>query len=248
MKRQVVLTVSESKRLIAKAVAGMEVVQKAKKDGILVISGGTTNSDLAEEILGHPIDKRAFRHGITVPAVNPERGGGGDPQGTPDLVLRKGQVDSTVNRITVVPEMGRGDVFIKGTNALDYKNKVAGILIANPSGGSVGGAWGHIYGTHLHLIIPVGLEKLVYEDIYALARRTMDPDYVGPTLYPVTGTIVTEIEALRLLTGVEASLLAAGGVAGAEGAVRLLLEGTAQQVEQALTLVGQIQGEPRWVL
>ena len=64
----------------------------------------------------------------------------------------------------------------------------------------------------------------------------------------ITGTIITEIEALGILTGVDAYLYAAGGVAGAEGAVRLLLDGTEDEIEEAFKLVEGIQGEPRYLL
>jgi hypothetical protein len=67
-------------------------------------------------------------------------------------------------------------------------------------------------------------------------------------MWPITGVIVTEIEALQILTGVDAHLYAAGGIAGAEGAVRLLLEGSDDEVKAALNLVDSIKGEPRYLL
>ena len=67
MKRQVVLTVAESKRLIAKGVAASTVVKKAMKDGIVVIAAGTTNAYVLEELWGRRIDKRRYRMGITAP-------------------------------------------------------------------------------------------------------------------------------------------------------------------------------------
>jgi len=48
----VTLTPSEAKRLIGKAVAMMEPVRAAFKDGTIVICPGTTNAYVAEEILG----------------------------------------------------------------------------------------------------------------------------------------------------------------------------------------------------
>jgi hypothetical protein len=247
VRTSVVLTVAESKRLIAKAVAQMEIVQKAKRDGILVVAGGTTNGYLAEELLGEKIDKRVFRVGVTAPE-NPDRQDGPGPQGRKDLVYRKGQIVEGVDRLGLVPEMGRGDVFIKGANALDYRNKIAGILIRNPTGGTIGGSLGRIYGSRVSLIIPVGLEKVIYQDINELARKTMEQNYEGPSLYPVTGIIVTEIEALKMLSGVDAELLSAGGIAGAEGAVYLYLEGDEATVRKAKEVVQSVRGEPRFLL
>jgi len=60
----------------------------------------------------------------------------------------------------------------------------------------------------------------------------------------VHGIIFTELEALRTLCNVEAYPVAAGGVAGAEGGLRLLLVGEAADVKQAVALVESIQGEP----
>jgi hypothetical protein len=47
-----------------------------------------------------------------------------------------------------------------------------------------------------------------------------------------------------VLTGVRVVPVAAGGIAGSEGTVVLSLEGEAAQIEQALSLVKAIKGEP----
>ena len=62
----VTLTVSESKRLIAKGLLATEVVQNALKKGYLCITMGTTSSYLAEELLGE-YDKTRHIAGIIVP-------------------------------------------------------------------------------------------------------------------------------------------------------------------------------------
>jgi len=43
---------------------------------------------------------------------------------------------------------------------------------------------------------------------------------------------------------VDATLVASGGIAGAEGAVRLLIEGTEEQVEKAKSIIQAVKGEP----
>ena len=247
MKRQIVLTVAESKRLIAKGVAAMPVVKKAMKDGMVVVTTGTTTAYVLEELWGKKFDKRRYRSGITIPATPDKLD---EPQGErmPDVVFRKGEVVKELDRFTAPKEMGKNDVFIKGANALDYKNKMAGVLIGSPIGGTVGGSLGNIIGRKIKLIIPVGLEKQVYEDVNELHRLTSSEDYEGPSLWPITGIIVTEIEALKILTGVEVTLISAGGIAGAEGSVRLLLDGTEEQVEAALDFLKTIQGEPKYLL
>lgn len=92
------------------------------------------------------------------------------------------------------------------------------------------------------------MEKLICEDINELHRLAASEDSEGLSFWPITGKIVTEIEALQVLTGVEAHLYSAGGIAGAEGAVRLLIDGVVGQVEAALKLVEEIKGEPRYLL
>ena len=247
MKRQVVLTVSESKRLIAKGVAALPEVRRAMEEGMVVVATGTTNAYVLEELWGEAFDKRRYRSGMTTPK-EPERLEEPQEEPIPDVVFRKGVAAEELNRYNAVEHMGKGDVYIKGANALDYLCGVAGVLIGSPTGGTVGAVLGSIIGKKINLVIPIGLEKLVYEDINMLSLLASEDDSEEPSLWPITGTIVTEIEALETLTGVEAHLYAAGGIAGAEGAVRLLIEGTEEQVEQALELVESIKGEPRYLL
>jgi len=247
MKRQFVLTVAESKRLIAKAVAALPEVQRAMKDGTVVVATGTTNAYVLEELWGRKIDKRCYRSGITTPD-EPERSP--EPQGEkiPDVVFVKGKPEPKYDRVNAVEDMKKGDVYIKGANVLNYDDNVAGILIGGMDGATIGNTIGHIIGKQIQLIIPVGLEKLTYEDINELHLIASEEDYEGPRMWPITGTIVTEIEALAILAGVDAYHYSAGGVAGAEGAVRILVEGTDEEVEETLELVKSIKGEPRYLL
>ena len=55
--------------------------------------------------------------------------------------------------------------------------------------------------------------------------------------------MVTEIQALEILTGVTATHVASGGVAGSEGAVILVVEGVEAVVLKAFELVQSIKGE-----
>ena len=247
LKRQVVLTVSESKRLIAMGVAAMPEVRRAMKEGMVVVATGTTNAYVLEELWGKRFDKRRYRSGITTPK-QPERHPEAHDERIPDVVFRKGKVAPELDRFSAVGEMGQGDVYLKGANALDYLRSKAGVLIASPTGGTVGSVIGSVIGKKIHLVIPIGLEKQVYENIDNLHRLAAQEDSKGMTLWPLMGTIITEIEALRLLTGVDAHLYAAGGIAGAEGSVRLILDGVEQKVKTALELVESIKGEPRYLL
>jgi hypothetical protein len=161
--------------------------------------------------------------------------------------LRDGELDPSLDRFTAVDVMGPGDIYVKGANALNYQMGVAGILIGHPKGGTIGGVIGSIISRKMHLLIPVGLEKEVAFDIDEVARRIAEPDdgvESVTSLFPVRGTIFTEIEALHTLAGVDAVQAGAGGISGAEGAVWLLVDGTAAQVAQALEIVEGVRGEP----
>ena len=84
----VVLTVAQSKRLIAHAVPLVEVVRHAWQEGMVVVGQGSTTAYVAEELLGHAIDRSGFIYGRTMPAAfePPE-----DmfAQKLPDLVFRQ---------------------------------------------------------------------------------------------------------------------------------------------------------------
>ena len=247
MKRSVILTVAESKRLIAKGVAALPEVQSALENGMVVVATGTTNAYVLQEIKGEKFDLRRYRSGITTPDV-PEKSKEPAGEPIPDVVYKKGAIVKELNRYNAVKQMGKGDVYIKGANALNYEDQIAGVLIGGGDGGTLGAVLGSIIGKHIHLVIPIGLEKLVYEDINDLYLLSMEEDYEGPSMWPISGIIITEIEALEILCGVSATLFSAGGVAGAEGSVRLLIEGDDESINDALDLIKNIKGEPRYLL
>jgi hypothetical protein len=60
------------------------------------------------------------------------------------------------------------------------------------------------------------------------------------------GTIITELEAVRILTGATARQIAAGGIRGAEGSVRLLISGGEDEVRAARELVDSLEQEPQY--
>lgn len=240
MRTHIVLTVPESKRLIAKGVSSMGIVKKALSDGIVAIAKGTTNGRIVEEILGEKIDRGGYITGRVLPSKGPKGKIGSATM--PEVVLRRGERLEGVSAVESVAEMKQGDVFIKGCNALNYQQKLGGILIGHSTGGTIGNTIGTIVSRKISLILPVGLEKNVYGDINELSRKSREDDeYVGsaPTLMPVSGIIVTEIEALEIISGVKSMQIASGGIAGAEGAVWLLAEGDKSQIECALKVIDE---------
>jgi hypothetical protein len=116
-------------------------------------------------------------------------------------------------------------------------------------GGTIGMAWPIVTPRGSHLIIPVGLEKMVpsvmeaakHTGIYHFKYSTGLPAKLVPV--PL-GKVVTEIQAFAILAGVRAYHIGSGGVGGSEGSVHLALEGDEGNVEKAFDLVKSIKGEP----
>jgi len=245
---QAILTVSESKRLIGKGVAEMPIIKNALANGMLIIVKGSTNAYVAEEITGKKIDKAAFVRG----RIQPTKGGKRLPEvkALPDVILNKGKpVDISLQE--AVKELKPGDVVVKGANALDYKNRLAAVDILDPSAGTTGITLPYVVARKAHLVIPVGLEKLVAGDLVDLTLKMREPmetlNPPLPSMFLLTGEIVTELEAIKVLTGASAFQCSAGGIGGAEGSVWLVFRGTREQVSKALKLVQSIQGEPPYV-
>ena len=252
-----ILTVSESKRLIGKAVAQMPIVKNALVNGMVIVIKGTTNAYVAEELTGKKTDRAAFVTG----RIEPEKGTKNLPQAKPvnHLILEKGKIVD-ISLADAAKKLKAGDVVIKGANALDYKNKIAAVNILDPSGGTTGITMPVIVARKAHLVIPVGLEKLVAGDVADLTLKmrepiellsppagrstTRFPGHLVPSMWILTGDIITELEAIKILTGATAFQASAGGISGAEGSSWIVFRGTREQVKKALDLTNSVQGEP----
>ena len=249
---EAVLTVAESKRLIAKGVVAHPEVMRALTEGTVVICKGTTNAYVVEEILGKEIKRTDYVTGSVVPATL--QGQNVTSAKLPDVILEKGQIVKGANCKEIVGTLKPGDVFIKGANAVNYERDQAALLIGHPTGGTIGAAIGVLVARRVRLLVPVGLEKNIPGDLNDVAACMNDVDETDasdprpvPTFWPIPGEIFTEIEAIQLLSGCEVVQTAAGGIAGAEGAVRLLIKGNEDQVRQARALIADVQGERPFV-
>ncbi len=245
---EVVLTVAQSKRLIARSIPHLPEVKRALREGMVVVCKGSTTAYVAEELLGRPIRKDAYIYGRTLPPgfKNPE---GLFAASMPEVVINRGTYAEDMTFTDAINRLRPGDVVIKGANLLDYDAGLVGHLIGHPEGGTMGIILGHIHGRGAHLVHPVGLEKLVASRLLDIARKLDEThsDTSLPRLWVTRGIIVTEIEALRLLAEVDAVQTGAGGICGAEGAVRLRLFGTTTQLDKALAVIEEVQGEPSYL-
>jgi len=243
-----VLTVSEGKRLIARAVARMPIVENALRDGMVIVCKGTTTTYVAEELLGKEIAPGAFVLG----RVTPQKGGKEIPktEPMPEVVLVKGKHRPDLTLDQALQQLGPNDVVIKGGNALDYAGKTVGVWIGNPTGGTTGKIVPAVAQRKAHLVVPIGLEKQVsgkVADIAATINQPIEQLTKSPQMRILPGRVVTEIEALKILANVEAFQASAGGIGGAEGAVWIVWRGKRENVEAARQIVAGIQGEEPFI-
>ena len=61
----------------------------------------------------------------------------------------------------------------------------------------------------------------------------------------VNAFVITEIEAIKILTDADAVHIASGGVGGSEGAVTIVVNGSEEEVKKVFDLVDSIKGEPQ---
>jgi hypothetical protein len=248
MKVQLTLTPAEGKRLIAKAVANMENVQYAYKNGTVIVATSTTTSYVAEELLGKDIpDKGMFTAGVVT-----KDGCGITVADTRynHYVLVAGELKecTTPQLVPYLAKMGPDDVFIKGANAIDPFGQ-AGILLHGGGGGTIGTAWGYIVRNGIQCIIPVGLEKLVPINLVD-ATMNMGVNVINKAMgWPcgmmvIHGQVITEMEAFKFLFGLDAVPIAGGGIDGGEGCKIYLLDGNNENTEAAYEFVMEIKGEP----
>ncbi len=242
--KQFCLTTSMGKRLIGKAMVHHPDLQAALDTGTLVIIAGTTNGYVAEEILkslgqAEGFSRVGFRRGMTTaPGAKAPKA---DFPG--DVVIRDGQWQKGKTIFDVEDDLKAGDVVLKGANAFDQHGWAA-VQIGHPKAGTIHAAMSAMIGRRVRLLVPVGLEKRVLDDVKCLADWCNAPGAEGPRLYPVSGQIFTEVDAIKLITGAEARLIASGGIYGAEGAAWIGIDGTADQIEAAADLIKSIADEP----
>ncbi len=248
MKAAFTLIPSESRRLIAKAVVQMKEVKTAWKKAYIILGGGTTNGYVAQELLGKKdLEPEKFTAGTSTHRVlcvtDPEK-----RLPIPIILYKGGLSSKTV--LEALQDFHSETVIIKGANAIDPEGNV-GIITSGFDGGTFAQTYGPASSQGFKYIFPVGLEKMVASVKEATAWTgaktfdyTMGADFGMYCVAPVRGKVVTEIEALKILSGVEGRHVASGGVGESAGAVVLIVEGTTENVKKAIALIESIKGEP----
>jgi hypothetical protein len=253
-----VLNPSQSRRLIAKAIAALPQVQAALAEGKVYISRGSTNAYVLEEIYRRLQISREFNKGDLVAGqIQPgeafmkwwvNKGNKID-----EVLFHKGEPQAFEDRVKEVRKLKQGDIFIKGANALDSEG-VPAVLVGGKDGGTIGSLSGILQAKGIEVICPVGLEKLVFHSVEAtqvlMGTENMDMPAEGIPcgLIPMPyATAVTEIEALEVLFECEVYHVASGGVGGAEGSVSLLVDAyDKEEMGRIEALMQEISKEPKF--
>lgn len=198
----------------------MPEFKKAWESAYLLLAGGTTNAFIAQELLGRDgIEPGRCTVGISTDGLlcvtNPD-----SRKSFPNVFYKGEKSDKTL--VEALADFHAETVVIKGANAVDM-NGYVGIITSGFDGGTVPRIIGPVTSKGLKFITPVGLEKLV-PSVQASAKALGGATHIDismgadPGMYCIgTSTIVTEIEAIRMLFNADATLVCAACVGGNRG-------------------------------
>ena len=241
MEIQISLTVNESKRLIAIAIAQLPEVKTAYENGKIILKGGTSVSAVCEELTGTPlrISGRITEKG-TLAAKNRDEA---LPHSA--LIENKSLININESISEVVDGLDREDVIIISGNAMDVNGNVA-MMAGAPGGGMPGRAVPGMMAQGARVIIPMSLNKLIpgsIREAIQAAGRDKDLSYgMAVGLIPLTGKIVTEKDAIELLAPVSCTVIGKGGIQGGEGSTVMVVKGEKQPVETILSIMDNVKG------
>ncbi|MEK7848788.1 MAG: hypothetical protein AAB270_07675 [Chloroflexota bacterium] len=269
MLAQFTFTPTESKKFIAKAVMESDLMKKAAAHGTVAIHPSSSTYFIAEELLGGKPPSNTWVCGVIVPkgtcvemgaasgartivSERPEESAGTHNPGAfkHTYVIRHGKFSTGIPLDDILGEMGPGDVYIKGVNAIDPQGKVA-VLIGNMvEGGTIGRVLAASRRQGFTVLCPVGLEKLIPIPVSQAAKAANRKGYAYSmgmpcSLLPCDGKqveVVTEVKAVEILSGASAVPFAAGGLGGAEGAITLAVEGDDEQVTKVIRVAEACKG------
>ncbi|MBR2672043.1 MAG: hypothetical protein IKE27_07565 [Oscillospiraceae bacterium] len=260
MKAEVVLTPTESKKLISDAVLSLDCVKNALENGTVAIHPSSSTVFIYEKLTGRMpgglfvcgvVNEKGLAGSLEAVEMIRSRGlGKHDPRevSKETWVFEKGELRTGIPLGEILDNLTGDDVYIKGCNALDPYGK-AGVLFSNPAGG--GGTIGKVMAARrkqdFRVLFPVGLEKLIPVSINEAAKAIgfMKADLamgIPAALFPVDGTVITEVSALEALYGVRATPISAGSIGGTGGCVTLVIEGEEPEVRECFSYLLLIKG------
>ena len=239
------LTVAEGKRLIAKGIAAHPLVKKKMISGMVIITKGSTNTYIAEELIGLAEDHGRFVSGNISSKPFPI-----ETNKIPEIIIENGKrIEMPIKE--ALAALKKGDIVLKGANLLNYEKKQTAVVVGAPDGGTMGRVQPFTEEGPGHLIVPIGLEKEVHGDLNNYAK-VMSFDIKKPESTPLlllhkNAEIFTEIEAIKQFGNVEVILFASGGINGSEGGKSFAIYGTHAEVEKVTNIILKIKGEPPFI-
>lgn len=243
------LTVSESKRLIALGIANSPMVKEKMESGMIIITKGSTNTYIAEQLCDTSISMAKFITGHFVPNNKKQINEG--VKSLSEIVLVNGkQVNMSYQE--ALSQMKEGDIIFKGGNLLDYDNRQAAVCIGAPDGGTTFKMLPYIKKNKANFIIPIGLEKQIFGNLSdyekAMSYSNKRLNYM-PKLYVFKeGKIYTEIEAIKTFAKVDVFPIGVGGIEGREGGITLIVAGKPEEVKKVEDIVSKVHEEENIIL
>lgn len=242
MKALVVLTATECKRLIAKAIRAHPLIANALENGKIFIARGTTNAYILEELTGMTIEKERYVAGQITADKNLQRLTGVKAEKRlKEYIIEQGKpreiTDPAQELINFHPE---NDVIPKGGNVLGMDG-IAGVYMSHDKAGTIGNVLPIAVSRGIPIIVPISLSKLSSSCVWDLAQILGNELFEGKYvmghpigIMPIPGEVFTEIEAIEFLyPNITAIHLGSGGVGGAEGSIHLYIEGDDKDIERA---------------
>ena len=254
IRSQFCLTTSESKRLIANAVIKLDIFSQAYKKGKIVIHPSSTTYFILKE-LGIDLPDQVWVIGMITPdggyreshcqvKSNALR----DPfMFKHSWIIKDGKLQKKKILKDILEEMGPEDIYIKGANALDCDGMSA-VLIGSEAGGTISRVIAYAKKKYFKIVVPIGLEKLIPCSVIDASKeagvKKMNYSMGMPCglLAIRDGYVITEIEAINILTGASAFPIASGGLGGAEGAITLIVKGNIEQIKLINDCINGIKG------
>jgi len=252
---QVVLTASESRKLIARAVSQLEEVRRALRHSKIIVGSSSISPDILEALGFGEIPEG--ERGLYICGMI--RGEGlctTDFDKARDISFIDG--GRLVERAgpDFLKSFGAGDVYIKSPNILD-RNGVAGVLAGAPKCGFVGHMAYGFKDQAYNIVAPTFLLKSAPVDLENLTETVSPEDYTrdasGHVRYscgmpvnlvplPKRTIVITEIEAIGKVFGLSARPIGMSGVGSGADAVALSVEGSEDDVQSFWEYVCDIKG------
>ncbi|MFW6265103.1 MAG: hypothetical protein ACOC3B_03265 [Bacillota bacterium] len=254
--KQYLITPAAGKRLIAKSMLSIPSIQEALKKRTIVIIAGTTNGYVAEELLNSidqadEFSRERFFRGVNLPPgyTLSEMGRLDDESKFPgDVVIEKGKLIKGKTIFDLADNVEKGDIIIKGANAVNIEDEQAALYIGHPAAGTILPTYQTVFGKRVELYLPAGLEKRITGNINKIAGKLNSQQASGPRYMPINGNIITELQAINLISGAKAEIVAGGGICGAEGCYWIAVSGSPEQIQIADKVIDSIKYEENFKL